>query len=70
MASKNKKIFNASHGLVMTFQPGANLKMVFESPQVMLYKTYQPIKFECVSQSETKHQFENAYVKISRFCHF
>ena len=38
MASKNKKIFNASHGLVMTFQPGANLKMVSESPHVMLYK--------------------------------
>ena len=34
MASKNKKISNSSHGLVMTFQPGANLKMVFEWPQV------------------------------------
>ena len=30
MASKNKKIFNSSHGLVLTFQPGANLKMVLK----------------------------------------
>ena len=33
MASKNSKIFNLSHGLVLTFQPGANLKMVFELTQ-------------------------------------
>ena len=33
MASKNKKIFNSSNGLVLTFQPGANLKMVLKSIQ-------------------------------------
>ena len=65
MASKHKKIFNSSHGLVMTFQPGANLKMVFESPQVGFQIdaiSQSDSDDECGSQSETTHQFENAFV--------
>ena len=49
----------------MTFQPGANLKMVFESPQVGFQidaMSQSDSDDECVNQSETKHQFENAFV--------
>ena len=50
----------------MTFQPGANLKMVFESPQVGFQidaiSQSESDRNECVNQSETKHQFENAFV--------
>ena len=49
----------------MTFQPGANLKMVFESPQVGFQIdaiSQSDSGNECVSQSETTHQFENVFV--------